>query len=177
MIRDIVLYPDKRLETPGDPVEEFDTGDLHQLVADMLESMYFHGGIGLAAPQIGVMKQLAVIDPSSGRDLGKKIVLINPTIADMQGTQRSEEGCLCIPGFIEQITRSMSVIVEARDTMGAVVHLQGDGLLSRALQHEIDHLRGILFLRRMSPLKRELIRRKIRSMSRAGEWGTVRKSP
>jgi peptide deformylase len=171
MIRDILLYPDRRLETPCDPVEEFDAGDLHQIVADMFETMYFHGGIGLAAPQIGIMKQVAVIDTSAGGDLDKKIVLINPAIADSQGTQRGDEGCLCFPGFVEQITRSMSVIVDARDSLGASVHLQSEGLLSRALQHEIDHLCGILFLRRMSALKRELIRRRIRRMSHAGDWG------
>jgi peptide deformylase len=173
MIRDIILYPDERLETPCDPVEAFDTGDLRQLVADMFEAMYFHRGIGLAAPQIGVMKQVAVIDPSSGKDSSKKIVLINPTITDMQGTQRGEEGCLCFPGFVEQVTRSMNVIVDARDTAGAAVHLQSNGLLSRALQHEIDHLHGILFIRRMSALKRELIRRKIRKLLHAGTWKSI----
>ena len=176
MIRDILLYPDGRLETSCNSVEEFDTGDLHQLVADMFESMYFHGGIGLAAPQIGIMKRIAVIDPSFSRDSSKKIVLINPTIADMQGTQDGEEGCLSFPGFIEQITRSMSIIVDARDATGAAVHLQSDGLLSRAFQHEIDHLNGILFIRRMSSLKRELIRRRIRKMLHEGAWGSIRGS-
>jgi peptide deformylase len=171
MIRDIVLYPDKRLETLCAPVEEFDTDDLQQLIADLFESMYFHGGVGLAAPQIGILKQAAVIDPSLGRDPNQKIVLINPIIISMQGTQRSQEGCLSFPGFTERVTRSRSVIVEARDATGEPVKLQRDGLLARAFQHEIDHLNGIVFLRRMSSLKRELIRRKIRKMLNAGEWG------
>jgi peptide deformylase len=174
MIRDILLYPDKRLETACEPVEKFDSGDLRQLVADMFESMYFHGGIGLAAPQIGVLKQIAVIDPSAGKDLGKRIVLINPTIGERQGNQRGNEGCLCFPGFVEQITRSMSVVVETRDSSGGVVHLKSEGLLSRALQHEIDHLNGILFIRRMSSLKRELVRRKIRKLLQAGDWQSAR---
>jgi peptide deformylase len=171
MIRDIVLYPDKRLETPCDPVEELDTGDLHQLAAEMFESMYFHGGVGLAAPQIGILKRVIIIDPSSGKDSSKKIILVNPIISGMQGTQNGEEGCLSFPGLIEQVTRSMNAIVDGRDLTGAAVHLESDGLLSRALQHEIDHLNGILFIRRMSSLKRELIRRKIRKMIHAGDWG------
>jgi peptide deformylase len=174
MIRNVILYPDRRLETPCDPVMEFDTPDLHQLVADLFETMYYHEGLGLAAPQIGVMKQVAVIDPSSGGDSGKKIILINPRITDMQGAQSGGEGCLSFPGLVEQIARSMSIAVDARDPSGATIRLQCDGLLSRAAQHEIDHLAGILFLRRMSSLKRELIRRRIRKMLRAGDWGAVR---
>ena len=177
MIRDIILYPDGRLETRCEPVEEFDSPDLYQLVSAMFESMYFYEGLGLAAPQIGVMRQVAVIDPSSGRDSGKMIVLVNPTVVGMLGTQCSEEGCLSFPGFVERITRSISVIVDARDATGSAVRLQSDGLLSRALQHEIDHLNGILFIRRMSSLKRQLIRRRIRKMLRAGHWGPIRISP
>jgi peptide deformylase len=176
MIRDVILYPNRCLETPCDPVTEFDTSGLHQLVADLFETMYFHEGLGLAAPQISVMKRVAVIDPPSGRDPGKKIVLINPRIAEAQGTQCNEEGCLSFPDFVERITRSMSVIVDARDLAGSAIYLQGDGLLSRALQHEIDHLNGILFIQRMSSLKRQLIRRKIRKMLNAGNWGSVRGS-
>jgi len=176
MIRDVILYPDRCLETRCDPVTEFHTPGLHQLVANLFETMYFHEGVGLAAPQIRVMKQVAVIDPSSGRDPEKKIVLVNPQITGAQGTQCSEEGCLSFPDFVERITRSMSVIVDARDATGASVHLESDGLLSRALQHEVDHLNGILFIRRMSSLKRELIRRKIRRMLHAGDWRPVRRS-
>jgi peptide deformylase len=175
MIREIVLYPDRCLETPCDPVTEFDTPDLHRLVADLFETMYFHEGVGLAAPQIGVMRRLAVIDTSAGRDARENVVLVNPTVAEAQGTQGGEEGCLSFPGFVEQVRRSMSVTVDARDSKGTSVHLESSGLLSRALQHEIDHLDGILFIRHISPLKRELIRRKIRKMLHAGNWGPVRK--
>jgi peptide deformylase len=173
MIRDVILYPNRRLEMPCDQVEEFGASELYRLVEDMLETMYFHEGLGLAAPQIGVMKRVAVIDPLSGRDPGKKIVLINPRIMEAQGTKRGEEGCLSFPGFVEKVTRSMAVVVDARDPMGAPVHLQCDGLLSRAVQHEIDHLNGILFIRHMSSMKRGLILRKIRKMLHAGDWGSV----
>src|SRR5512145_1702852 len=173
MIQDILLYPDKRLETPCDPVEAFDTADLRQLVDDMFETMYFKGGVGLAAPQIGVLKQVLVIDRSAGKDPAQKIVLINPKITETEGIQNGAEGCLCFPGFMEQVTRAMAVTVEGRNVLGESVQLQGDGLLARAFQHEIDHLNGILFIRRMSALKRELIRHKIRKMLRSGDWGTA----
>jgi peptide deformylase len=172
MIHDIVLYPDRRLETPCDPVEKFDTSGLHRLVADLFESMYFHQGLGLAAPQIGIMQQVAVIDPSYGNDPNQRIVLINPIITEARGVQCSEEGCLSFPGFIEQINRSMTVIVDAMDVFGTSVQLKNDGVLARALQHEIDHLNGILFIRRMSSLKRTLVQRKIRKMLRAADRGS-----
>jgi peptide deformylase len=176
MIRDVILYPDPCLETRCDPVTEFDTPGLYQLVADLFETMYFHDGVGLAAPQIRLMKQVAVIDPSSGRDPEKRIVLINPIIVGAQGTQTSEEGCLSFPDFVERTTRPMRVVVDAKDATGTPVHLESDGLLSRALQHEVDHLNGILFIRHMSSLKRGLIRRKIRKMLHAGDWGPARRS-
>jgi peptide deformylase len=175
MIRDVILYPDRRLETPCEPVTESDIAEVRQLMADLFETMYFHEGVGLAAPQIGVMRRVAVIDLSAGRDPGKQIVLINPSITRAQGTQCGQEGCLSFPDFVERVTRSMSVTVDARDPAGAAVCLQYDGLLSRALQHEIDHLDGILFLQRMSTLRRGLIRRKIRRMLAAGDWGPVRR--
>jgi peptide deformylase len=156
-------------------MEEFDNGGLQQLVADLFESMYFHGGVGLAAPQIGILKQVAVIDPSAGKDPNQKIVLINPIITNLQGAQHGEEGCLSFPGFTEKVFRSMSVIIDAKNLAGQAVHLQCDGLLARALQHEIDHLNGIVFIRRMSSLKRELIRRKIRRMIHARKWGSSQK--
>jgi peptide deformylase len=176
MIREVILFPDRRLETPCEPVTEFETADLDRLVADLFETMYFHEGIGLAAPQIGIMKQVAVIDPSSGSDSGRKIVLINPRISQAKGSQCGEEGCLSFPGFSEQITRPMSVFVEAWDSKGTAVDMESDGLLSRVLQHEIDHLRGVLFIHHMSALKRGLILRKIRKMIRSGSWGAVRRS-
>jgi len=178
MIYDVVLYPDRRLQTACDRVEEFDTPDLHQLVADMFATMYHHNGVGLAAPQIGVMKQVAVIDVALGEVPGQKIVIVNPKLTRADGMQRDVEGCLCLPGIHEEVTRAMSVVVEARNASGVNVHLEGEGLLSRALQHETDHLNGIVFVQHLGTLKRDLIRRKIRKMVKAGEWGaTVTKRP
>ena len=173
MVYDIVLYPDSRLLTPCDRVDEFDTPALHQLVTDMFETMYYHDGVGLAAPQIGVMKQVAVIDVTVGQDPQQKIVIINPRLTTAEGMQQDYEGCLCLTGFHEQVTRAMKVVVEAREPMGAAVRLQGEGLLARAFQHEIDHLNGVLFIQHLSALKRDLIRRKIGRMRKAGEWGAV----
>jgi len=173
MIRDIVLYPDKRLETPCDPVEDFDTADLHRLIEDMFETMYHKGGVGLAAPQVGVLKQIFVLDSSAGKDPAQKIVLANPRITEMQGVQNGAEGCLCFPGFMEQVTRAMAVTVEGKNASGETIQVRGEGLLARAFQHEIDHLNGILFIRRMSALKRELIRHKIRKKLRSGDWRTA----
>ena len=177
MIHDIVLYPDRRLQTPCRQVEEFDTPELHQLIADMFETMYFHGGVGLAAPQIGVMKQAAVIDVTAGEDSGKRIVIINPKVTATEGMQRDYEGCLCLPGFREEVTRALRVAVDAREATGGPVRLRGDGLLSRALQHETDHLNGVLFIQRLSTLKCDLIRRRIRKMLKAGEWGAAISAP
>ncbi len=177
MIYDVIRYPDPRLETPCDPVEEFGAPELERLVADMFETMYYHKGVGLAAPQIGVMKQIAVLDVSLGEDPGQKIVIINPKIVRQEGRIREEEGCLCFPGFREKITRAARVVVAAKDVSGMEIHIEAGDLLSRALQHEIDHLNGILFIRHMSALKRDLIRRKIRKMIKAGEWGPVVPGP
>ncbi len=170
MIYDILLYPDPRLHMPCEQIEDFDSPDLDQLVADMFETMYYHHGVGLAAPQIGVMKRMAVIDLTRGNQRGEKIVIINPELTMAKGTQRDVEGCLCLPGFHEPVTRSMIVVVEARDTSGAAIRLEGGCLLSRAFQHETDHLNGILYIDHLSALKRDLIRRKIRKMVEAGEW-------
>jgi peptide deformylase len=178
MIYDVIRYPDPRLETPCDPVEEFDTPELHQLVADMFDTMHYHKGVGLAAPQIGVMKQIAVIDISAADESKPdRIVIINPRITKTDGKIRDEEGCLCFPGFREKVTRANTAVIEARDPAGATIAIESEGLLTRALQHEIDHLNGVLFIRHISALKRDLIRRKIRKLVKAGEWPTVVPGP
>ena len=170
MVHKVIKYPNPILETPCEPVTEFDTPELHQLVADMFETMYSHKGVGLAAPQIGVLQRLAVIDCSLGEDESKKIVIINPEFIRKTGKSREEEGCLCLPGFREKVTRAESVVVRARDASGKEIELSGDGILARAFQHEQDHLDGILFIKHTSALKRDLIRRKIRKLVKAGEW-------
>ena len=170
MIRKIVKYGDPVLETPADPVEEFDTEELRQIVDDMFETMYDASGVGLAAPQIGLSKRLTVIDCSCGEDPEEKLVLINPEILTAEGKQVGEEGCLSIPGFREDVKRAQKVTVRARDVKGDTFEIEGEDLLARAILHENDHLDGILFLRHISSLKREMIKRKIRKLRDKGEW-------
>ena len=170
MIYKIVKYGDAVLETPAADWTEFCTAELHQLVTDMFETMYANKGVGLAAPQIGISKRLAVIDVSAGEDESSKIVMLNPEILHREGTQAEEEGCLSIPGFRENVKRAMTVRVRAQDVSGNHFEMEGKELLARAFQHEIDHLNGVLFIRHISMLKRDLIRRKIRKLQKAGEW-------
>jgi len=172
MIRKVYQYPNPVLETMCDPVpdEEFNTADLRQLVDDMFETMYEYKGVGLAAPQIGVLKRIAVIDISFGEEPEKRLEIINPQIVRLEGKQRGEEGCLCFPGFRENVTRATKGVIRFRDVTGAEHETETTDLLTRAFQHEIDHLDGILFIRHVSALKRDLIRRKIRKLIKAGEW-------
>jgi peptide deformylase len=171
MIYPIVKYGQPVLETPAEAISEFDTADLHKLIEDMFESMYAARGVGLAATQIGIGKRIAVIDISTGEDPSQKIVLINPEIVSREGSQTSEEGCLSIPTFREPVTRAQKCTVKAQDAKGAAIEITGEDLLARALQHETDHLNGTLYINHISPLKRDLIRRKIRKLQKAGEWG------
>jgi len=170
MLLKIRKYGDPVLETPCDPVTEFGTDELNQLVDNMFETMYANKGVGLAAPQVGVGKKLMIIDPSAGQDPEAKIVLVNPELVKVEGKQVGEEGCLSIPGFREDVRRAMKVRVRARTTQGEEVELEGEELLARAIQHENDHLNGVLFLKHLSPLKRDMIRRKIRKLQQSGEW-------
>jgi len=171
MVYPIVKYGQRVLETPAEPITEFDTPELHKLIDDMFESMYAAKGVGLAATQIGLGKRVAVIDTSNGEDHSAKLVLINPEILQKEGAQTGEEGCLSIPGFREQVTRPNKVTVKAQDAKGEWFEKTGEGLLARAFQHETDHLNGTLYITHISPLKRDLIRRKIRKMQKLGEWG------
>jgi peptide deformylase len=166
----IVKYGDPVLETQGATITEFDTPELHKLLDDMFESMYAAKGVGLAAPQIGIGKRIAVVDLSVGEDPEQKIVLINPEIIHKEGTHQSEEGCLSLPGFREQVTRPFRVTVRAQDAKGETFEKTGDDLLARAFVHEIDHLSGRLYIAHVSALKRDLIRRKIRKLVKAGDW-------
>lgn len=169
MIREIVKYPDPVLQRPAERVTVFDA-NLETLVADMFESMYAAKGIGLAAPQIGVSKQVTVIDLSFEKNPDEKLVLINPEIVERDGKQYEEEGCLSLPEIREKVSRSAHVKVRAQDVKGEWQEFEGEELLARAFQHEIDHLQGILFFQRVSALKRDLILRKIRKLQRDGEW-------
>ena len=169
MILEIVKYPEPVLERPAEPVTEFNE-ELRKFVDDMFESMYAAKGIGLAAPQVAVSKRITVIDLSFKEKPADKIVLINPEIILREGKQYEEEGCLSLPDIREKVSRAAKVKVRAQDASGKWFELEGEELLSRAFQHEIDHLDGILFFKRVSALKRDLILRKIRKLQKAGEW-------
>lgn len=169
MIREIVKYPDPILQKPAEPVAEFND-ELGALVDDMFESMYAAQGIGLAAPQIGLSKRLTVIDLSFKKNPEEKIVLINPEIIHKEGKQSEEEGCLSLPEIREKVSRAFKVRVRAQNAKGEWFELDSEELLARAMQHEIDHLDGILFIFRVSALKRDLLLRKIRKMQKNGEW-------
>ncbi|HWF03690.1 MAG TPA: peptide deformylase [Candidatus Angelobacter sp.] len=169
MIYPIVLYGDPVLETPAEEVTEFNS-DLKKLVEDMFESMYAAHGVGLAAPQIGVSKRIAVVDVTFKDDPDAKLVLINPEIIGREGKQTGQEGCLSLPDFHENLTRANVVTVRAQDLEGKWFEKTGDELLARALLHETDHLNGRLFISHVSALKRDLIKRKIKKLVRAGEW-------
>ena len=150
-------------------VEKFDE-ELRILTDDMFESMYAAHGVGLAATQIGISLRLAVVDVSSGKNPEARIVLANPEVIHSEGEQREEEGCLSLPNFRGNVMRPMFVTVRAQDVTGQTFEMKGEQLLARAFCHEIDHLDGILFIQHLSMLKRDLIRRKVRKLRKAGEW-------
>ena len=168
-IHEVVKYPDPVLAKPGVPITVFDA-KLKTLVDEMFESMYAAQGIGLAAPQISISQRLTVIDCSFKKNPEEKIVLINPEIIEREGKQVEEEGCLSLPDIREKVQRAAWVKVKAQDVNGEWFEVEGEELLARAMQHEIDHLDGILFIDRLSRLKRDLVLRKIKKMQKNGEW-------
>ena len=169
MILNIVKYPEPVLQQPGEPVTEFND-ELRKLVADMFETTYASQGVGLAAPQVGVSKRVTVIDLSMGKDPAQKLVLVNPEIISNEGKQYEEEGCLSFPDIHEKVVRAAKVSIRAQNERGKWFEMDAEELLSRCFQHEIDHLDGIIFLLRMSALKRNLNLRKIRKMQSEGTW-------
>ena len=170
MVYPIVKFGNPVLEREAEDVRDFDTPELHQFLEDMFESMYAAKGVGLAAPQIGFSRKIAVIDVSNGENPAEKLVLINPKIVKTEGKQEGEEGCLSIPGFREQVRRGKRVTVHAQNAKGEQFEMTGEDLLARAFLHETDHLYGKLYIMHISALKRDLLKRKIRKMQRAGEW-------
>ena len=177
MVYKVVKYMNAPiLEQPAEPVTEFDTPELHTLIDDMFETMHSAHGIGLAAPQIDIGKRITVIDvsPANADDdeeaEPEPIVLINPEVIKKEGKQTGEEGCLSIPTFREPVTRARKAVVRAQNVKGEWFEIEGEELLARAMLHEIDHLNGILFINHLSALKRDLIKRKIRKLIKAGEW-------
>jgi len=169
MIYPIVKFGDPVLEKPAATITEFND-ELRKLAEDMFESMYAAHGVGLAAPQIGIAKRIAVIDVTFKEDPGAKIVLVNPEIVHTEGKQTSNEGCLSLPEFRENVSRPMKVTARAQDLDGKTIEVAGEELLARALLHETDHLNGKLFISHISALKRDLIKRKIRKLIKQGEW-------
>jgi peptide deformylase len=169
MIRPILKYGDTALHTTAREVETL-TPEIDRLIDDMIETMYAAPGVGLAAPQIGVPLRLFVVDVSVGRDANGLIVLVNPEFVERDGMQLEEEGCLSVPGFNATVARPSHVVVKGRDRNWEERTHEGSGLLARAFQHEIDHLDGTLFVDRLRGIKRELIVRKIRKLTRAGKW-------
>jgi peptide deformylase len=169
MIYPIVKYGNPVLERPAAPVTQFDD-DLKKLVEDMFESMYAAHGVGLAAPQIGISKRLAVIDVTFKEDPDAKLVLANPEVLHTEGRVRQNEGCLSVPEFREPLTRARKVTIRAQDVNGKWYEKTGEDLLARAFLHETDHLNGKLYLAHLSALKRDLIKRKIKKLIKAGEW-------
>jgi peptide deformylase len=168
-IHQVVKWPEPVLAKRGDEVTVFDE-ELKTFVEEMFESMYAAQGIGLAAPQIAVSKRITVIDVSFRKNPEDKLALINPQVTLAEGRQVEEEGCLSLPEIREKVVRAARVKVKAQDVNGKWFEVEGEELLARALQHEIDHLDGVLFIDRISRLKRELVLRKIRKMQKNGEW-------
>jgi peptide deformylase len=169
MIYPIVKFGDPVLEKKAAPVTDFD-GDLRKLLDDMFESMYAAHGVGLAAPQIGISRRIAVIDVTFKENPEQKLVLINPEIIHTEGRISQNEGCLSIPEFRENVTRPKKVTVRAQNAQGEFFERTGEELLARALCHETDHLNGKLYISHISALKRDLMKRKIRKLMKAGEW-------
>jgi peptide deformylase len=169
MIFPIVKYGNPVLEKRAEDVTVFDA-ELQTLIEDMFESMYEAKGVGLAAPQIGISRRIAVVDVTFKEDPKAKLVLINPEIIHTEGKHTQSEGCLSIPDFRENVTRAQKVTVRAQDVHGKVFEKTGEELLARAFLHETDHLNGKLYISHLSALKRDLMKRKIKKLMKTGEW-------
>lgn len=168
-LMEIVTWPNPILDMPGDPVTVF-SDELKKLVGDMFETMYSAPGVGLAAVQVGVSKRLFVMDCSAGKDPDQRVVMINPEVLHVEGEQNGEEGCLSFPGIFTPVERSLRAIVRAHDINGNEFELDDTELTARCMLHETDHCDGIVFLDKMSPIKREIVKRKIRRLQKAGKW-------
>jgi peptide deformylase len=169
MILDIVKYGDPILAKRAEEITEFDE-KLHKLVDDMFETMYGAPGVGLAATQVGVLKRLFVMDCSGGKDKKQKVALVNPVIEVEEGEQVGQEGCLSFPGIYFDVKRPQRVVVNAQDIDGSPIKLDVMELEARCVSHETDHLDGEVFISYLSPLKRDLIKRKIKKRIKYGDW-------
>lgn len=169
MILDVVKYGDPVLTKRAEVITEFDE-ELRKLVDDMFETMYGARGVGLAAPQVGLLKRLFVMDCSNGKSKESKVALINPAIELEEGEQIGDEGCLSFPGIYFQVARPQRVVVRAQDINGSEFKLDVMELEARCVSHETDHLDGDLFIDYLSPLKRDLVKRKIKKRIKQGDW-------
>jgi peptide deformylase len=169
MIRPILRYGDAVLHARARPVERFDE-ELHALLSDMTETMYAAPGVGLAAPQIGVPLRVCVIDVTVGKKSGELHEIVNPEMVVCEGIQMEEEGCLSLPGFNATVVRPTRAVVRGFDRDGKPKTIDGTGLLARALQHELDHLDGAIFVDRLRGIKRDVIVRKVHKLRRSGKW-------
>jgi len=169
MIRPILKYGDSVLHERAQVVEVL-TPEVERLIDDMIETMYAAPGAGLAAPQVGVPLRLFVVDVSVVREPKGLLIFINPEFVELDGRSLEEEGCLSVPGFNATVVRPQRVVIKGRDRHWTDQQIEGTGLLARAFQHEMDHLDGALFVDRLRGLKRDLIVRTFRKLTRAGKW-------
>lgn len=169
MIRPILKFGESPLHDAAAEVREL-TEDVQTVINDMIDTMYAAPGIGLAAPQIGVPLRIFVVDLSVGRNVDDLMVFINPVFVELDGVQLEEEGCLSVPGFNATVARPSRAVIKGLDRTGVERTVEANELLARAFQHEMDHLDGKLFLDRVRGIKRDLIVKKIRKLSRAGKW-------
>ncbi len=169
MIKRILKYGEPELSIKSEQIDCFNK-ELEDIVNNMFDTMYGAPGIGLAAAQIGINIRLATVDLSAGKDSAQRLVLCNPEIISDEGDQPSEEGCLSIPEYMDTISRPQKIIVRGFDQHGEEVTIEARGLLARCLSHEIDHMNGVFFIDHLSPLKRRLIRNKIKKLTKAGDW-------
>jgi peptide deformylase len=169
VIRPILKYGDSTLHQKAADVPAINPV-IERLIDDMIDTMYAAPGVGLAAPQIGVPFRIFVVDVSVGRDPESLIVMVNPEFVSRDGMQLEEEGCLSVPGFEATVVRPMNAVVKGLDRSGREHQREGTGLLARAFQHEMDHLDGRLFIDHLRGIKRDVIVRRIRKLTRAGKW-------
>ena len=169
MVLEIKTFPDKVLRGKAEPVETV-TEEIKELLYNMADTMYDAPGIGLAAPQVGVLKRVVVIDVTAGQEPGKLMNLINPEILEASGTELGEEGCLSVPGEYEYVNRAEFVRVRAVNEDGETVEFEAEGILARAVQHEIDHLNGRLFIDHLPGMKKESVKKRIKRRINDGDY-------
>ena len=165
MVRSILTYGHPILRKATQPVSDLN-GDMHRLIDDMVRTMYAAPGVGLAANQVGSLQRVFVANPSEDHDPSQLLVLINPELVESEGEMLAEEGCLSIPDLRQEVRRARRVLVRGLDRSGRPVEIEGQDLLARILQHELDHLNGVLFVDRLSPAKRDIQLRKLKKAFR-----------